>query len=205
MSYVCPVTGLKTSISTESPGTSKYSLWTFLAKGHDVFGPAKMPSPQSFRCIGTSGWLDLVRPGKARPTLTECRWSAPASLGGFAAEQPLGEIHALARVLELELDAIARGARPYAHLAAEGGGQRVLGGAEGVLEVWMDHDRARVAAQPLAVLDLARPALGLADRPGVAAHLARQLQTVRLVLDEQQRAPLAAPHLPPLRPRRRPL
>src|SRR3954467_5150275 len=195
MSYVWPVTGLKTSISTESPGTSKYSLWTSFANGQDVFGPAKMPSPQSLRWIGTSGWLDLVRPGKARPTLTECRWPVPVSSGGFAAEQPLGEIHALARVLELELDAIARGARPDADLATKRGGERVLGGAEGVLEVWMDHDRARAAAQPLSVLDLARPALGLADRPGVAAHLARQPQTVRLVLDEQQRAPVAAPEV----------
>jgi hypothetical protein len=52
--YVLPVTGLWTSISTESPGTAKYSSRTFLATGDDVVGPAETRSPQSF--IGTSHW-----------------------------------------------------------------------------------------------------------------------------------------------------
>src|SRR3954468_11612553 len=132
------------------------------------------------------------------------RTGVRAKSGSVAAEQPLGEVHALARVLELELDPVARGPGPYAHLTAERGGEGVLGRAEGILQVRMDHDRAGLAAvQALAVLDLAGAPLSLAYRPSVRSCLARQLEPLRLVLDEQQRASVALRELARLDHRKR--
>src|SRR3954463_16028941 len=132
------------------------------------------------------------------------RTGVRAKSGSVAAEQPLGEVHALARMLELELDPVARGPGPYAHLAAERGGEGVLGRAEGILQVRMDHDRAGLAAvQALAVLDLAGAPLSLAYRPSVRSCLARQLEPLRLVLDEQQRASVALRELARLDHRKR--
>src|SRR3954453_19205210 len=82
-------------------------------------------------------------------------------LRGFAAEKPLGELDALAGVLELELDPVTRRARAYAHLATERRGERVLGRTEGILQIGVDYDRLRVAAAALPVLDLSRPPLRL--------------------------------------------
>src|SRR5436190_9544924 len=118
--------------------------------------------------------------------------AAEAASGSVAAEEPFGQIDALARVLELELDAISGCPRADAHLAAERGGESVLGCAEGVLEVRVDDDRAEVAPPALAVFDLARAAFRLAHGPALRARLARELQPPRLVLHEQERAAVAA-------------
>src|SRR3954451_4122752 len=80
---------------------------------------------------------------------------------GLAAEQSLRHVHPFARMLELELDAVAVRARPDPHLSPERRGERILGGAEGVLEVGVDDDGSWLLPAARAVLKLARAALRL--------------------------------------------
>src|SRR3954469_14387341 len=121
--------------------------------------------------------------------------SPGCSRGGLTAEQSLRHVHPFARMLELELDAVAVRPRPDPHLSPERRGERILGGAERVLEVGVDDDRSRLLPAPRAVLELARAALRLPHRPSGAARIAGEPQPLRLLLDEEEGATVTAGQL----------
>src|SRR5215210_5724998 len=96
------------------------------------------------------------------------RAAARAGLRRVPAEDLLRQLDGIARALDVELDPVAARARPDLHVAAEGGGQCVLGRPERVGEIGVyDHRLASEAAASgrRLVLGLARSPLGLANRP----------------------------------------
>src|SRR5918911_818404 len=113
----------------------------------------------SFGCAASSCPLIAAVRGRWRE---HGQAASPQALDGVPAQDLLGQLDRLARVVDVELDAEAAGARAHLHLVAERGRQRVLGSAERVGEVGVDDDRvAAMEAPRRGTLRLAPPARGL--------------------------------------------